>query len=244
MPPDRTRSSLRKDFSKEQGKDRVQAIISRCHAFIAILSDRGQGKTSPYFFEEIKLAQSIRRPCLIIAEPTVELPDDLNCEVVRVDPNGGQSSGSEQIEDWLDSVEDPIRKPYVFFGTSLHDNNRDRNQKVIDLIERVTNMECVTGDNIQEGSIREGIVERIKQCHVMIADISNGNLNTCIEAGIAWGADRKFHLIAHGTRDQPKPFMFRDFQLSYYADDFELLGIIHRLLYPYRQYVWNYDYEL
>jgi hypothetical protein len=239
---DRTRSSLRKDFSKESGKERVKALIASCSASIAILSDRGQGKTSPYFLEEIRLAQSLGVPCLVVAESTVILPKELKIDhLIQVEPSSNGDRDLAEIEEWLEFADLPVRQPYVFFGTSLSDQHRERNQKIIDMIERVSNMECVTGDDIHDGSIREGIVERIRRCHVMIADISDGNLNTCIETGIAWGANRKFHLIANGTRDQPKPFMFRDFQLSCYTDDFELLGIIHRLLYPYRQHVWNYE---
>jgi hypothetical protein len=71
---------------------------------------------------------------------------------------------------------------------------------------------------------------------MMIADISDQNLNTCIEAGIARGAGTRLHLVAREPRRSP-PFMFRDQQVWHYSDDVALLGIVFRLVYPYRRRV-------
>jgi hypothetical protein len=70
--------------------------------------------------------------------------------------------------------------------------------------------------------------------------ISEDNLNTCIEAGIARGAGTRFHLAARTPRRRP-PFMFRDQQVWHYANDIELLGRIHRIAYPYRRRVLNWE---
>lgn len=75
----------------------------------------------------------------------------------------------------------------------------------------------------------------------MIADISEDNLNTIVEAGIALGACTKLHLVARGPRHTPT-FMFRDQQVEYYSDDAELLGKVHRIVYPYRRRVLNYEF--
>ena len=74
----------------------------------------------------------------------------------------------------------------------------------------------------------------------MLVDISEDNLNTCIEGGIAKGADIPLYLLSRGPRRRP-PFMFRDQQVWYFSDDIELLGIIHRIVYPYRRRVLNYE---
>jgi hypothetical protein len=71
---------------------------------------------------------------------------------------------------------------------------------------------------------------------MMIADISKENLNTCIEAGIAIGANVPLNLLSGDERHKP-PFMFRDRQIWHYQDDLELLGIIHKLVLPYRRYI-------
>jgi hypothetical protein len=35
--------------------------------------------------------------------------------------------------------------------------------------------------------------------------------------------------------------MLRDYEVSYYRDDAELLGIIHKLAFPYRRRVLNWE---
>ena len=52
------------------------------------------------------------------------------------------------------------------------------------------------------------IAETIRNSFALIADISDDNVNTCVEAGIARGANRDLHLIARGPRRRP-PFMLR-----------------------------------
>ena len=73
---------------------------------------------------------------------------------------------------------------------------------------------------------------------MVIADISEGNLNTCIEAGIALGTKRQLRLVAREPRDR-KPYMLSNHQIFPYANDVELLGIIHRIAFPYRRRVLN-----
>ena len=96
------------------------------------------------------------------------------------------------------------------------------------------------GEDIRTGQIQEVIADRIRNAFIMIADISADNLNTCIEAGIARGANTHFHLVASEPRQRP-PFMFRDQQVWHYADDVDLLGKVHRIVYPYRRRVLNWE---
>ena len=53
-------------------------------------------------------------------------------------------------------------------------------------------------------------------------------LNTCIEAGIALGTKRQLRLVAREPRDRT-PYMLSNHQIFPYANDVELLGIIHRI---------------
>ena len=78
-----------------------------------------------------------------------------------------------------------------------------------------------------------------------IADISpddqcHHNLNVCIEAGVALGAGRKLRLLARGEPHRG-PFMLSDYEVRFYNDDAELLGIIYSFVYPYRRYILNAD---
>ena len=104
----------------------------------------------------------------------------------------------------------------------------------------ITAMPCVMGDDIREGRIQEIITDRISRAFAVVADISEGNLNTCIEAGVARGAGARYHLIARGPQHSP-PFMFRDQQTWFFDDDAAMLGVIHRIIYPYRRRVLNRD---
>jgi hypothetical protein len=101
-------------------------------------------------------------------------------------------------------------------------------------------MPCIMGEDIRGDHLQSQIQDRIAGSLVMIADISEDNLNTCIEAGIARGVRAHLYLVAQEPRRRP-PFMFRDLQVFYYADEMELLGVVHRILRPYRRRVINYE---
>ena len=58
--------------------------------------------------------------------------------------------------------------------------------------------------------------------------------------GIARGAGIRYHMVATEPRHRPV-FMFQDEQVFYFKDAPELLGRIHRLVYPYRRRILNYE---
>jgi hypothetical protein len=225
---------------------RVESIISSCGGLVAILPDRGQGKTSKYMLKEIEIARDLNLPYLIVKESTVDLPGELAnqaTEVLDTNPaddlsnSAALQNGIELLgEEWVS----PAKPHYIFFGTDFDDTHTDRNRAIKQTIQRVTAMPCVMGDEIRSGQIQRVITERISEAFMMIADISAENINTCIEAGIARGARTRFHLVASEPRRRP-PFMFRHQQVWHYADDVDLLGKIHRIVYPYRRRVLNWE---
>jgi hypothetical protein len=75
----------------------------------------------------------------------------------------------------------------------------------------------------------------------MIADISEDNLNICVEAGIARGTRTRPYPFAKEPRKRSR-FMFRGLQVFHYADDVELLAVVHRILCPYRRRILNYEF--
>jgi hypothetical protein len=237
-----------KGFDKEE---RVKDIISSCSGLIAILPDRGGGKTSKYMLQEIEIAQSLGLPCLIVAEGTVVIPETLTGkagEVVLVQKSDiGESINSDNRltlamvslnEQWVA----PPSPHYVFYGTDFDMEHKDRVKLIRRLIQRVSAMPCMVGDDIREGQIQQQIKSRIMGAFMMLADITEENLNTCIETGIALGAQVPLHLVARGPRRKP-PFMFRDQQVWYYENDLELLGIVHNLVRPYRRRILNYELQ-
>ncbi len=228
-----------------EGK-RVESIISSCGGLVAILPDRGQGQTSKYMLAEIEIAQKLGLPYLIVPETTVKLPESLTNLALKVVSNdikesisdeGGLQDGIEMLkEEWIA----PARPHYIFFGTDFDEQHQARNKAIKHTIQRVTAMPCIMGDEIRTGQIQEVIAGQIRNAFMMIADISADNLNTCIEAGIARGANTRLHLVAREPRQRP-PFMFRDQQVWHYADDVDLLGKIHSIVYPYRRRVLNWE---
>jgi hypothetical protein len=145
-----------------------------------------------------------------------------------------QNALATLVEEW----KQPEEPHYSFYGTDFAESRRGLNQIVRHLLERVTAMPCVVGDEIRDGQVQTQIRNRIAGAQFVVADISEENLNTCIEAGIARGAGRELYLVARGPRRQPA-FMFRDLQVWHYADEVELLGLLQRIAYPHRRRVLN-----
>ena len=74
------------------------------------------------------------------------------------------------------------------------------------------------------------------------------NLNTIAEAGIAVGAGRPLYVTAHapataepadGERTRQIPFMFRNSQIHWYADDVEFLAKVHAIAMASRRRILN-----
>ncbi|MGE0474415.1 MAG: toll/interleukin-1 receptor domain-containing protein [Nitrospirales bacterium] len=231
-------------------ENRVESIISSCGGLAAILPDRGQGQTSPHMLSEIRLAKEKGLPLLVVAESTVvenqssdNLPGGLPKSVIRLDSNNLETSVTllhRGIEKLGDDWRQPPHPHFSFYSTDFSECHAQRNKLIKDVLQRVSATPCVMGDQIREGKIQEVITNSISQASVFIADISGDNLNTCIEVGIARGANTRFHLVAREPRRRP-PFMFRDQQVWHYADDVELLGMVHNIAYPYRRRVLNWE---
>ena len=222
---------------------RIASIMSSCGGFLAIVPHRGDGKTSKYILKEIELARSQGLPGVVIADPDVCLPDTSELALVRMTAQGDSLQGLG-LEDAMEELAEQWHKPaslhYAFFATDLDRSNLMRNQAVQQLVQCVTGMPCVMGEDIRGEHLQQQIRDRIAGAFIMVADISQDNLNTCIEAGIAKGAGTRLHLVAREPRHRP-PFMFRDLQVFHYADDTELLAVIHRVLHPYRRRILNYE---
>lgn len=228
-------------------EERITSLLASCGGVVAILPDRGQGKTSSYILKELDLARQLHLPCCIVADPSVQLPESFaNSAVIRITDseiaNGTLPAAllQAEIETLVDEWKQPSQPHFVFFGSDFAEEYKQRNQIVKQILQRVTAMPCAMGEDIREGNIQQVISDLISTATMMIADISEDNLNTCIEAGIARGAGTRFHLAARAPRRRP-PFMFRDQQVWHYADDIELFGRIHRIAYPYRRRVLNWE---
>jgi hypothetical protein len=242
------------DSPDQQGFDkntRVKDIISSCSGLIAILPDRGGGKTSKYILQEIEIASVLNLPYVIVAEDTVTIPEVLSekaIEVVLLTKSAldEKANFSNQLAPSISNLKDQWQTPpnphYVFYGTDFDQKHQNRIKLIRRLIQRVSAMPCLMGEDIRQGQIQQEIKNRIMSAFMVVADITEENLNTCVEAGIALGARRPLHLVASGPRHKP-PFMFRDQQVWYYDNDVDLLGIVHNLVRPYRRRIINYELQ-
>lgn len=233
--------------------DRIRRIMKTCGAYVGILPYRGENNTSRYIVDEIYKAQELELPGILFADNRVENIDDFTYPLLKVD-------SIENVEDklLLNHVNKLVVKrpqtPHVFFATNLDKRRQVINELIRNLAGVVTATRCILGEDINKGSLQQQIIKRIQSAYVMIADITgddqcvnchvegkiskdrNFRFNTCIEAGIARGADTDLFIIAKTPRQAP-PFMFRDIEVRHYDDDCSLLAIVHKILREYRRSV-------
>jgi hypothetical protein len=82
-------------------------------------------------------------------------------------------------------------------------------------------------------------MNKVRDAFLVLADITDDNVNACIEAGMGLVAGTNVKLVARGKARNP-PFMLRAAgQLSGYADEVEQIGVLHKVLRPYRRRVIN-----
>ena len=233
--------------------DRIRRIMNTCGAYVGVLPYRGESNTSRYILDEIRKAQECDLPGVLFADSRVENLEGFNYPLLKIE-------NLESIDDNLLlnhinklAVKRP-KTPHVFFATNLDRRRQSINELIRNLAGVVTATRCILGEDINKGSLQQQIIDRIRSAYVMIADITGDEqcvnceadgkvskdkifrFNTCIEAGIARGADTDLFIIAKEPRQTP-PFMFRDIEVRHYADDCSLLAIVHKILRGYRRSV-------
>lgn len=234
------------DYAFFAAENRVKCIIESCGALVAIFpfrDDAANGFTSKYIVSEVQTAREIGRPYMLFTT-----------EGVKVDPVligaaiGGQaypipmSSEDPVFEKALALLEEDYQPAphlaYVFFATSLRGEPRHTDE-LVDLIEHVTSMQCLLGQRLQGQYAQQDITERIRNAQFVLADITEDNLNSLIEAGIARGAGTRLHLICKrpDSGELRTRFMFRDLEVNWYGDPVERIGVVHRVARRYRRRV-------
>lgn len=233
--------------------DRIRRIMNTCGAYVGVLPYRGEYNTSRYILDEIRKAQECDLPGVLFADSRVQNSEDLKYPLLKIEnlENTDETLLLNHINKL--TVKKP-KTPHVFFATNIDRRRLSINELIRNLAGVVTATRCILGEDINKGSLQQQIIDRIRSAYVMIADITGdeqcvnceaeGKLskdkifrfNTCIEAGIARGADTDLFIIAKEPRQAP-PFMFRDIEVRHYADDCSLLAIVHKVLRGYRRSV-------
>lgn len=224
------------DQDSYDNDDRIRRIMRTCSGFIGIVPFRECSNTSRYILDEIQKAEDCGLPGLLFADSRVEgLEEKTNYPIVKIDLSTPINDNTIMDGITLFSPAKPIT-PHVFYATELDEDREYSNNLIRNIAGFVVALPCILGEDVNRGNLQQQIVDRIRSAYVMIADISNrnGRYNTCIEAGIARGADRELYLVAQGERHTPL-FMFRDMNVRYYNNVVELMAIVHKILRPYRR---------
>jgi hypothetical protein len=253
-------------------EQRVREILSTCWGHLLILPRRDPtDKAYRYFIREFNISANLGIPTLLIAEADTQLPVSLDAPVCYLVPQKDYRKQwlrepPEWLENFLDELEEPSITQHVFLAAEYRKNIRQV-KYLQEFIESVTGRFCYIGQNFEGQGLTDQIISSISSASIVIANlasfednspnISNVNLNTCVEAGIALGAsctrtisgDTPLPVILivkspeeMGERMDKLPFMFRDSQINWYSNEAILLGKCRKLLRPYRWRIINYEF--
>lgn len=230
--------------NKQAGVDLSKNIMRRCAGGIVVIPKALSEKTLQRIYGEIEALRNLRLPFIVVAHRNASLTSDVIqsalAHLIVDETSIKEIELFQKIHPLLLLLQEELfaspLNPYIFYGTDLKDIHKDRNRLARQTIEQVSAVPCVMGEDVQHGQVQQSIIDRIINAQIMVADISKENLNTCIEAGIAIGANVPVYLISGDERHKP-PFMFRDRQIWHYQNDLDLLGIVHKLALPYRRLI-------
>lgn len=220
--------------------DRIRSLMRSCAGVVCVVPDRPRSADSDklkYFIREARTALQLGLPLLLVAETGAQLPPDLQPQLRAgaegLDAEGGAAM-SEALAEFLLRCRARPAAGHVFLATDFDDRSRERNHLVRRAIQRCTGLRCVVGEQVGGDTVHSTLIGLIRDAVWVLADISDNNLNTCIEAGAARGAGVDCTLVARKPYQQ-QPFMLRGMELKTYDDAIDLLAIVHRAARAYRR---------
>ena len=236
-----------------EGEERVRNIISSCGGLLSILPYREDSVesfyTSAFCLDEIAIAHSCGVPSIVIAEPGVQLPNDLQSQInylylAKTKDIDDELALSFAVERMRELWKKPPKEHHVFLATSF--NSPDAVRIPRQVIQQITGMPCFVGQDVEthDTSIQEKISELIRSASLVIVNTSQNNVNVLIEAGIARGANVNYSIFAQESSEwkrEDMPFMLIDKSIKYYKTESEFVGGICRMTYPFRRRVLNYE---
>jgi hypothetical protein len=228
--------------------DRVEKIISSCGAFVGVIPFRGvelaNTDTAPYkyFLREIDFATSQGLPSLIVADPRIRRDEGIPPNWIPMDTSATVCpvAVTSAIEVFWEEWRQPARSHYIFCAFDLDSDSARPNSHVRHLVERITGMHTIVGNEIYEEPINSSIIRTICDAFLVIADLTDDNINACIEAGMALAARTNVELLSRGQPRRP-PFMLRGLQMPTYIDEIERIAILHKIVRPYRRRIINVE---
>lgn len=229
--------------------DRVQGIMASCGAFVAIVPYRGTEtavigeKPYKYFLREMDFAADQGLPSIVIADPRIRRADGHDREWLRMETNATIVPDAVQcsLRSLWDKWRQPRRPHYVFCAMDLDSDDTRLTGPVRQLIQRITSMPTVVGSEVHEGNpenVNAAVRRAVCDAFLVIADLTEDNVNACIEAGMALAVGGNVELLAAGPQRRP-PFMLRERNMPTYTDEVQQVGLVHRVSRPYRRRVIN-----
>lgn len=226
--------------------DRVERIIASCGAFVGIVPYRSAGQATAeegpykYFVREMNFAATRGLPSVIVADPRVSHSDGQDEGWLRMHTDATECPGTvaSALEALWEEWREPPQPHYIFCALDLESEAAQVAGPIRHLIERVTGLPTIVGHEIHDSPLHSAIVKKLCNAFIVLADITDDNVNTCIEAGMALAAGTNVELLSRGEARRPA-FMLRSLQLATYKDEVEQIGVVHKIMRPYRRRVIN-----
>ena len=183
------------------------------------------------------VAARLDLPSVIVSDPGIRRIDGSDADWLRMETAAKEcpTSVSVNLTGLWEQWREPVSPQYVFCAMDLDPD--PSNGQIRSLIERITGMPTIVGSEIHEDNLQSAIMKKVCNAFVVLADITDDNLNTCIEAGMGLAARTNVELIARGK--SRRPFMLQALQMPTYEDEVGHVAVLHRILRPYRRRVIN-----
>ncbi|MBC7856868.1 MAG: toll/interleukin-1 receptor domain-containing protein [Pirellulaceae bacterium] len=247
---------------------RIAGIMQGCWGHVLVLPRRSSGggpeAAYKYFQQEKDLSEKLGVPRAVFAEPECALPPALaeQAHVIHSELVNGKLSVKtdllrDHVEDFVEGLRKPSSEVHAFFASEYR-GNQDRNVLARAIVEATGTLPCYWGKDYRDMNIQGCIRDAITSAKFVVANLtspnlspdspaggSHANVNACIEAAIAWGANVRVLFLAATNSPGPQmpeegktrhiPFMFRSAQLDLYGDSIsslapgvEFLGAVHK----------------
>jgi TIR domain-containing protein len=226
--------------------NRVERIIASCGAFVAIVPFRDEASATvnegpyKYFLREMDVAAGLGLPSIIVADPRVRREDGSDKTWLRMETDATECP--RPIASAIDALWhqwcEPLKPQYVFCAMDLDSDAARAGGPIRHLVERITGMPTIVGNEIYEQPLHSAIMKKVCQAFLILADISDDNVNACIEAGMGLAAGTNVELLAQGKPRRP-PFMLGSAQMPTYDDEVERVAIVHKIARRYRRRIVN-----
>lgn len=237
---------------KHLGERRIAAIQRTTRGVVAILPHEpaeANGQTSKYILEEARLALTVGKPLLLLAEPGVEPATDILKGAFRAAavPLGSTAAQREELLAALQDFDEHLQRTphddtgaFIFLAASLRGDLAEMDGLTA-VIERSSNMRCVRGERLSGDNVQTAIVDLIRRAAVVIAEVSDDHRNTLIEAGIAIGSGTRLKLMCREPRDGTpvkKRFMFEGQEFFWYKTPEERVGLCYYFARQFRRRIY------